>query len=92
VLFLSFQQIEIPMDAIKKMFGLVWCALGLFAGYFSITSIGLPKLTSGMAGNQSDLVFGIIMLFILTPIIVGSLLFFGYYALSGDYKEEADER
>jgi len=75
------------MNSIKKISGIVWLALGLYAGYFSITSIGLPKFTSGMAGNQSDLVFGIIVLFILTPIIVGSLITFGYYALSGDYNE-----
>ena len=75
------------MNSIKKISGIVWLALGLYAGYFSITSIGLPKFTSGMAGNQSDLVFGIIVLFILTPIIVGSLITFGYYALSGDHNE-----
>ncbi|MBK8723931.1 MAG: hypothetical protein IPL95_17305 [Saprospiraceae bacterium] len=75
------------MNSIKKISGIVWLALGLYAGYFSITSIGLPKFTSGMAGNQSDLVFGIIVLFILTPIIVGSLLTFGYYALNGDYND-----
>ncbi len=75
------------MNSIKKISGIVWLALGLYAGYFSITSIGLPKFTSGMAGNQSDLVFAIIVLFILTPIIVGSLLTFGYYALNGDYND-----
>ena len=78
------------MDTIKKSFGIVWLALGVYAGYFSITSIGLPKLTSGLAGNQSDLVFGIIMLFILTPIIVGSLITFGYYALRGYYNGDGN--
>lgn len=76
------------MDSIKKIAGILWLALGIGAGYFSITSIGLPKFTSGMAGNQSDLVFGIIMLFILTPMIVGSLLTFGYYSLTGEYDEK----
>jgi hypothetical protein len=75
------------MNSIKKFSGIIWLALGLYAGYFSITSIGLPKFSSGLAGNQSDLVFGIIVLFILTPLIVGSLLTFGYYALNGDYNE-----
>lgn len=75
------------MDSIKKMFGLVWLALGLFAGWFSITNIGLPKFISGLAGNSSDMVFGIIMLFILTPMIVGSLVTFGYYALTDEYSE-----
>lgn len=76
------------MDNIKKMAGILWLLLGLGAGYFSITSIGLPKFTSGLAGNQSDMVFGIIVLIILTPIIVGSLLTFGYYALVGEYNDE----
>ncbi len=75
------------MNSIKKLAGIIWLLLGLYAGYFSISSIGYPKFTSGLAGNQSDLVFGIIVLFILTPIIVGSLITFGYYALSGDYNE-----
>lgn len=75
------------MNSIKKYSGIIWLALGLYAGFFSITSIGLPKFSSGLAGNQSDLVFGIIVLFILTPLIVGSLLTFGYYALNGDYNE-----
>lgn len=73
------------MNTLRKITGILWLALGAVAGYFSITSIGLPKFSSGLAGNQSDLVFGIIMLFILTPLIVGSLVVFGYYALRGEY-------
>jgi hypothetical protein len=73
------------MDNLRKFSGIVWLALGLYAGFFSITNLGLPKLSSGFAGNQSDLVFGIIVVFILTPIIVGSLVTFGYYALTGEY-------
>ncbi len=75
------------MNTFKRMAGVLWMALGAFAGYFSITSIGLPKFSNGLAGNSSDLVFGIIMLFILTPIIVGSLLTFGYYAFKGEYDQ-----
>lgn len=78
------------MNTIRKFAGIIWLALGAFAGYFSITSIGLPKFASGLAGNQSDMVFGIIMLFILTPLIVGSLLIFGYYALTGEYTRNND--
>ncbi len=76
------------MNTIRKFAGIIWLALGAYAGYFSITSIGLPKFTSGLAGNQSDMVFGIIMLFILTPLIVGSLITFGYYALTGEYNRK----
>jgi hypothetical protein len=77
------------MNKIKQLLAVVWFSLGIYAGYFSITSVGLPKFLSGIAGNTSDLVFGIIMLFILTPIIVGSLCMFGYYAMRGDYNKKA---
>jgi hypothetical protein len=73
------------MNTIKRFSGILWLALGAFAGWFSITSIGLPKFTSGLQGNQSDMVFGIIVLFVLTPIIVGALLIFGVYAIKGEF-------
>lgn len=74
------------MDVIKKILGLVWLALAAAAFYFCVFTFGWPKLISG---KQEDLVFGIIILFILTPIIVGGLGTFGYFALKGEYDEEA---
>ena len=38
-----------------------------------------------LSDKQDDLVFGIIILFILTPLIVTGLGTFGYYALTGEY-------
>jgi hypothetical protein len=73
------------MNQIKRIFGLLWIALAFAAAYFCIFQFGLPKLTSG---KQEDLVFGIIILFILTPLIVLGLGTFGYYALMGDYDEK----
>lgn len=73
------------MRVVKKYLGIFWMLLGLGVGYFNIIEFGLPKLQSG---KQEDLVFGIINLFILTPIIVGGLVTFGYYALSGEYDEK----
>lgn len=73
------------MDNIKKILGLFWLLLALAAAYFCIFVFGIPKLGSG---KQEDLVFGIIILFILTPIIVGGLAVFGYYALTGEYGKE----
>ena len=58
------------MDAIKRVLGLLWIALALAAAYFCIFIFGIPKFTSG---KQDDLVFGIVILFVLTPIIVGGL-------------------
>lgn len=76
------------MNALKRFAGVIWIALALAAAYFCIGTFGIPKLTSG---KQEDLVFGIIILFVLTPIIVGGLATFGYYALRGEYDAAAQE-
>jgi hypothetical protein len=73
------------MNAIKKMLGIVWILLALVVAYFGITVLGLPKFATG---KQEDLVFGIIIMIVLTPIITGGLLIFGKYALSGEYNTE----
>jgi len=70
------------MDTIKKGLGIVWLLLAVLAGYFCIFIFGLPKLQTG---KQEDLVFGIIILFVLTPLIVLGLGTFGFYALKGEY-------
>ena len=71
------------MNIVRKLLGIVWLALGLAVGYFRLSILGIPKLTSG---KQDDLVFGIIICFILLPIVVGGLLVFGKYALQGEYE------
>ena len=73
------------MNQLKRSLGMIWIALAVAAAYFCIFEFGLPKLTSG---KQEDLVFGIIILFILTPMIVIGLGAFGYYALMGDYDKK----
>ncbi|MFM6975473.1 MAG: DUF6814 family protein [Sphingobacteriaceae bacterium] len=70
------------MNAIKKYMGIVWLALAGLCAYYGVVDFGLPKLATG---KQDDLVFGIIILFVLMPIIVGGLLRFGLYALQGEY-------
>ncbi len=70
------------MDSIKKILGIVWLVLAAFILYLGLTILGIPKLTSG---KQEDLVFGIIIVFILLPIVVGGLGMFGWYALQGEY-------
>ncbi|GAA4133594.1 DUF6814 family protein [Sphingobacterium lactis] len=73
------------MENIKKILGIVWIALALLTAYFCIAKFGLPKI---MSGHQEDVVFGIIILFILTPIISIGLAVFGYFALKGEYRED----
>lgn len=72
------------MKALKRILGLVWLALAAAAAYFCIFIFGLPKFATG---KQDDLVFGIIILFILTPLIVAGLGTFGLYALKGEYDD-----
>ncbi|HCQ12713.1 DUF6814 family protein [Flavobacterium sp.] len=71
------------MNALKKYLGIVWIALALFVAYFAVDIFG-GKLSSG---KQDDLVFGIIIFFILLPMIVSGLLIFGWYAINNEYKD-----
>ncbi|MDA3614896.1 DUF6814 family protein [Polluticaenibacter yanchengensis] len=73
------------LEAIKKYLGLVWMALAIVAAYYCIGVFGWPKITSGL---QEDNVFGWIILLVLTPIIVGGLFMFGYFAFTNEYKKE----
>lgn len=70
------------MNTVRKILGVVWIALALAIAYFGFMVLGYPKLVSG---KQDDLVFGIIIVFILLPIVVGGLLVFGKYALQNEY-------
>ena len=71
------------MNALKKYLGIVWIALAIAVAYFSVGIFGY-KLTTG---NQDDLVFGIIVFFILLPMVVTGLTIFGWYALTDEYKD-----
>lgn len=76
------------MNRIKKLLGIVWILGAFLAAYFCIVKFGYPKLISY---NQSDLVFGIIIVFVLTPLIVIGLGVFGYFALRGAYNDNKIE-
>lgn len=56
--------------------------MGVVVLYYGITVFGYPKLISG---DQEDVVFGLIICFVLLPIIVGGLFIFGWYAWHGEY-------
>ena len=72
------------MNKIKQILGVLWIVLAILAAYFCVFEFGLPKLLSD---QQDDLVFGIIILFILTPLIVLGLGTFGYFAVVGEYND-----
>ncbi len=73
------------MNLIKRILGVFWLALAAYTAYFSYNLVQ-PKLEAG--GNE-NMVFAIIVLFILTPLVVIGLGIFGYYAIKGEYDEEA---
>ena len=70
------------MKSIKKYAGIIWILTGLAAAYYNVMVMGIPRI---MSGKQDDLVFGLINIILLTPIIAGGLITFGYYALKGEY-------
>ncbi len=72
------------MNNIKKLLGLVWIALGLYAGYELFGRYG------GNLGSakMDDKIQAIVFVFVLLPIIVGALVRFGLYALQGEYDEK----
>jgi hypothetical protein len=70
------------MNKLRKYLGLVWLALAAAIGYYGFVVLGLPKLQSG---KQEDFVFGIIVVFVLLPIVVYGLTKFGLYALGNEY-------
>ncbi|MHC0439934.1 DUF6814 family protein [Flavobacterium sp. 3-210] len=73
------------MNTVKKILGVLWIILSIAAAYFCVFEFGLPKFLSD---QRDDTVFGIITLFILTPLIVLGLGTFGYFSLIGEYNEK----
>lgn len=71
------------MNTVRKIFGIIWILFAIVCAYFLIT-FGVPKFTSG---TQEGVVFGIIILFILMPLVVAGLAVFGYYSVIGEYDE-----
>jgi|UniRef100_UPI004049553A small-conductance mechanosensitive channel len=72
------------MKVFRRILGVFWLLLAALAAYFCVVEFGLPKFATG---KQDDLVFGIIILFVLTPLIVLGLAVFGYFALTGEYDD-----
>jgi len=73
------------MNTVKKILGVLWVILSIAAAYFCVFEFGLPKFLSD---KQDDLVFGIIILFVLTPLIVLGLGTFGYFSMIGEYDQK----
>lgn len=71
------------MNTVRKYMGIIWMLIAVVAGYYLIVNQALPKFRSA---HSEDLIPAIIYTFILTPIIVGGLGLFGYYAFQNEYE------
>ncbi len=73
------------MNLVKRILGIAWLFMAVIVAYYGIAALGIPKFSSG---KQDDLVFGIIVCFVLLPIVVIGLLIFGKYSLQGEYDDD----
>ncbi len=72
------------LNRLRRLLGIGWMVIGILSGYYLLVSQALPKFQSGLA---ADKIPALIYAFILMPLIVGSFLLFGYYALKGEYDQ-----
>jgi MFS family permease len=72
------------LNKVKQYGGIIWMLAGMAAAWFGIFKLGIPKLNTG---TQDDLIFGIIVLFFITPVASIGMLIFGKYSLQGAYDE-----
>jgi len=73
------------MNLVKRILGIAWLFMAVIVAYYGIAALGIPKFSSG---KQEDLVFGIIVCFVLLLIVVIGLLIFGKYSLQGEYDDD----
>jgi hypothetical protein len=71
------------MNAIRRVFGLVWILLGLAAGYFLVV---LQSFALFEKGGMDNVVPALIYSFILAPLLTGGMVIFGLYALQNEYQ------
>lgn len=78
------------MNAIKRITGFLWIALGAAAIYL-MTQRAMGEIAKAIADNKAVLdtkMFWYIIIPIFTPIMLG-LCLFGWYAWKGEYDEIA---
>lgn len=72
------------INTVRKWLGVVWIFLAIIVAWYGFFESGIPKILSG---RQEDVVFGLIISLIITPVAVCSLFFFGKYAWEDAYKD-----
>ncbi|MCU0325949.1 MAG: hypothetical protein MUF45_11955 [Spirosomaceae bacterium] len=71
------------MNAIKKILGVVWIAIGLFAVYYLIVNQAVTLWNKGGENRIPAIIYTVV----LCPMIAGALGTFGLYCLQGEYNE-----
>jgi hypothetical protein len=70
------------MNIIKRILGIVWIAIGLFAVYYLIVNQAITLWNKG----GENIIPAVIYTVVLCPMIAGALGFFGMYALQGEFE------
>lgn len=71
------------MNIIKRILGVVWIAIGLFAVYYLIVNQAIVLWEKG----GENYIPAVIYTVVLCPIIAGALGYFGYYSLTGEFDD-----
>jgi hypothetical protein len=71
------------MNAIKKILGVVWIIIGLYAVYYLIVNQAMTLWEKG----GENVIPAVIYTVVLCPMIAGALGFFGLYCLQGEYND-----
>lgn len=71
------------MNAIKRILGILWILLGAAAVYYLIINQAIPLWKAG----GENVIPAVIYVFVLCPMIAGSLGIFGWYALQGEFDD-----
>ena len=71
------------MNAIKKILGIVWIIIGLYAVYYLIVNQAMTLWEKG----GENVIPAVIYTVVLCPMIAGALGFFGLYCLQGEYND-----
>ena len=72
------------MNAIKKILGIVWIAIGIYAVYYLFVNQAVTLWNKG----GENIIPAIIYTVILCPMIAGALGAFGLFSLQGEYDEK----
>ena len=72
------------MNFIKRLLGGLWIVLGIAAVYYLIVNQAIPLWIKG----GENIIPAVIYIFVLGPMIAGSLGAFGLFSIQGEYDKK----